>query len=97
MTTKYKIKNLDCAVWAERIETELIKQRDVSKAYVDRVNSTIETDLNDIIRLSRLVKNIEPSAEIEEIKNKPDVSEQKKIRKEIIRISVVVILLLAGL
>jgi len=69
---QYKIKNLDCAVCADRIETELIKHRGINKVSVDPVNSILETNLEDIVRLNKLVKKVEPGAVVEEIKKYND-------------------------
>jgi Zn2+/Cd2+-exporting ATPase len=78
-TNKYKIKNLDCAVCANRIELELNKQDDVKQASVDPVNAILETNLNDLARLNRIVKNIEPAAEVEEIKSTKAPDEQTRL------------------
>jgi Zn2+/Cd2+-exporting ATPase len=92
---KYKIRNLDCAVCANRIEVELSKQQDVKQAFVDPVNSTLETNITDIERLNRLVKNIEPGAEVEEMTKTPPPDQQTAV-KEIVQIAAVIILLLGA-
>jgi Zn2+/Cd2+-exporting ATPase len=95
-TNKYRIKNLDCAVCANRIELELSKQSDVRQASVDPVNSILETNISDLVRLNRLVKNIEPGAEVEEI-NKKIQSSEKSSLTEILQMAVVVIFLLTAI
>jgi Zn2+/Cd2+-exporting ATPase len=96
-TNKYKIKNLDCAVCANRIELELNKQDDVKQASVDPVNAILETNLNDLARLNRIVKNIEPAAEVEEIKSMKAPDEQTRAYREIVQIFVVISMLLGSL
>jgi Zn2+/Cd2+-exporting ATPase len=95
-TNKYRIKNLDCAVCANRIELELSKQSDVRQASVDPVNSILETNISDLGRLNRLVKNIEPGAEVEEVTKSIQPSEKSSI-KEVVYMAVVILLLLTAI
>jgi Zn2+/Cd2+-exporting ATPase len=93
---KYRIRNLDCAGCAGRIELELSKQKDIRQISVDPVNSILETDLDDISRLNKLVKKIDPGAVVEEFNKTSIPAEQKDTHKEIFQIAVVILLLLTA-
>jgi Zn2+/Cd2+-exporting ATPase len=93
-TVKYRIKNLDCASCAVRIEEALIKNNEVKQISVDPVHSVIETNIRDIEKLNRLVKEVEPDAVIEEIVRKVPEPETGFMDKELFRILIVIFIML---
>ncbi len=93
---KYRIKNIDCAACANKLEIELGKRSEIDNIHIDPLNSILETDMTDINKLRGLIRNIEPAAEIEKINPEP-VEVDKNFRREIIQIITVVVLLVTGL
>ncbi len=62
---KYKLKNLDCASCASKIEDGLTKLGEVKFVNVNFVHSTMTIDTNDIEKVKSKIKEIEPEVEIE--------------------------------
>jgi Cd2+/Zn2+-exporting ATPase len=61
---KYKLKNLDCAACASRIEEGLTKLQEVKFVNVNFVQSTLTVDTDDIAKVKSVMKGIEPDVEI---------------------------------
>jgi Cd2+/Zn2+-exporting ATPase len=62
---KYKLKNLDCASCASKIEDGLTKLGEVKFVNVNFVHSTLTIDTDDIEKVKSKIKEIEPEVEIE--------------------------------
>jgi Cd2+/Zn2+-exporting ATPase len=63
---KYKLKNMDCASCAAKIEDGLSKMDDVKFVTVNFVNSSLEIEANDLDSVKRKIKDIEPDVELED-------------------------------
>ncbi len=95
---KYKLKNIDCASCAANLETGL-RKAGIDNS-VDFVSSTIITEALDLEKLRTEVRKIEPDVEVEKIETGNNTAEQglsKSAKNEIISMSIVLILFLAGL
>ena len=62
---KYKLKNLDCASCASKIEDGLTKLGEVKFVNVNFVHSTLTIDTDDLEKVKSKIKEIEPEVEIE--------------------------------
>ncbi|MCK9219145.1 MAG: cadmium-translocating P-type ATPase [Bacteroidales bacterium] len=97
---KYKLKNLDCASCAAKIEDGLTKMGEVKFVNVNFVHSTMTIDTDDIDKVKSRIKEIEPEVEIEtDDKGKAmiSVSELAENRQTIIKASLGLLLLVSGL
>jgi Zn2+/Cd2+-exporting ATPase len=97
---KYKLKNVDCAVCASKVEDALRSLDEVKNVSVDPVNSIINIDYGNLQKIQETVKKVEKAAEVEEYSaDKKKISHFPKffeVRNEIIKIFLTVALLLAG-
>ncbi|MFA7289769.1 MAG: heavy metal translocating P-type ATPase [Melioribacteraceae bacterium] len=63
---KYRLKNMDCASCAAKIEDGLSKMSVVKFVTVNFVNSSLEIDTENIDSVKQKIKDLEPDVEIEE-------------------------------
>ena len=97
---KYKLKNLDCASCASKIEDNLIKLEEVKFITVNFANSTMTIDTDNIERVKARIKEIESEVEVEDgddakaLVSKGELAENKRT---IIKAVVGLALLLIGL
>lgn len=63
---KYKLKNLDCASCASKIEDNLTKLEAVKFVSVNFANSSMTIDTNNLDKVKSKIKEIEPEVEIED-------------------------------
>jgi len=102
---KYKIKNIDCAACATKIEDELSKVPEVKFVSVNFANSTIQIEASDIEIVKQKIKEIEPEVEVLEMDSeissyakhfnfKNELTENKS---ELIKILSTLFLLVGGL
>jgi Cd2+/Zn2+-exporting ATPase len=97
---KYKLKNLDCASCASKIEDNLTKLNGVKFVNVNFANSILTIDADNIEKVKTRIKEIEPEVEIEENdKEKIFVSksELEENKWTIIKAASGLFLLLAGI
>lgn len=102
---KYQLKNIDCASCAAKIEDGLAKMPEVKFVSVNYANSTMQIDAPDIEEVKQKIKEIEPEVEVveptEEIYasvKKPAIKDELiENKKELIKISVTLLLLAVGL
>src|SRR5690554_1251412 len=97
---KYRIKNIDCASCAARIEEGVRKLEDVRFVSVNFATASITLDAIDLDQVKQRIKEIEPDVELEDFsKRKPLVSpsELTENRWTIIQAVTGLILLLAGI
>lgn len=93
MLAKYKISNLDCTNCAAKIESHLKKHAAVRDVSLDFVTLTLHIDTDDIEKVRREIKKIEPQVEItlpereSSAKTKPGGVEFS-LKKEVATISV---------
>jgi len=66
---KYKIKNIDCAACATKIEDELSKVPEVKFVSVNFANSTIQIEASDIEIVKQKIKELEPEVEVLEMES----------------------------
>ncbi len=88
---KYKLKNLDCADCALKIENGLKKLDSVQFASINFATAQLRIDTEDIAEAEKLIKNLEPEVEIVK-KEDQNGEEELNVRSELIRLG----LLLAG-
>ncbi|MBI5538639.1 MAG: cadmium-translocating P-type ATPase [Bacteroidia bacterium] len=78
---KYKLKNLDCASCASKIEHSIAKLDDVKFVNVNFANSTMIIDTDNIEKVKAQIQKIEPEVEVEEnekiIVAKSEIAENK--------------------
>ena len=97
---QYKLKNLDCASCAAKIEEGLAKLEEVNFANVNFANLTLTVDTKDLEKVKRKIKEIEPDVEVleqDEEKNIVTTSELAEHKVAIIKAITATILLLAGI
>ncbi len=92
---KYKIKNLSCATCASKIENSVAKLEDVNFVSVNFANSSIQIDAKDLEKVKRKIKEIEPEVEI--IEDGKDNDEEYHAGKELFKLSLIIIALIAGI
>lgn len=63
---KYKLKNLDCASCAAKIEDNLTKLGEVKFVAVNFANSTMTIDTDNLEKVKARIKEIEPEVEVED-------------------------------
>lgn len=66
---KYKLKNLDCASCAAKIEDNISRLGEVRFVNVSFANSTITVDTDDIEGVKKKIREIEPEVEFEQEEN----------------------------
>ena len=76
---RYKLKNLDCASCAIKIEEELKRQEGVKFAAVNFVTSELVVDAKDFSKVIETVKRVEPEIEIESFEERLDNSKKREI------------------
>ncbi len=94
---KYKLKNLDCANCAIKIERELKKQKDVKFAAVNFSTSELVVDAKNIENVLETIKKVEPEVEVLELVGEGARDEGEDPKKEIIPIVVSAILFVTGI
>ncbi len=97
---QYKLKNLDCANCAAKIEEGLTKLEEVKFANVNFANLTLTVDVSDIEKVKNKIKEIEPGIELigaEEEKKLVSTSELAEHKPEILKAVSATLLLLAGI
>lgn len=97
---KYRLKNIDCASCAAKIEDGLSKMEGVKSCSVNFANSSLFIDTDNIESVKKKIKEIEPEVEVEEMHdNKPAqaVSLLQENKEELIKIFLTILLLAAGL
>ncbi len=97
---QYKLKNLDCANCAAKIEEGLTKLEEVKFANVNFANLTLTVDASDIEKVKNKIKEIEPGVELigaEEEKKLVSTSELAEHKPEILKAVSATLLLLAGI
>ena len=97
---KYKLKNLDCASCATKIEDNLAKLEDVKFVTINFATSSMTIDTDDFEKVKSKITEVEPEVEIEDadvlIEDTPK-SLLAENQRAIIKASIGGLLLLAGL
>ncbi|MFN8254176.1 MAG: heavy metal translocating P-type ATPase [Bacteroidales bacterium] len=97
---KYKLKNLDCASCASKIEVNLTKLGEVKFVNVNFANSTLTIDTDNLEKVKSKIKEIEPEVEVEDIdkeKTLVSTSELAENKWTIIKAASGLLLLITGL
>lgn len=97
---KYRIKNIDCASCAARIEEGVRKMEDVKFVSVNFATASITLDTGNLENVRQKIKEIEPDAEIEEYSQKNQLitgSEIAENQRTIIQAIAGLLLLIGGL
>jgi len=101
---KYKLKNLDCASCAAKIENELKKSADVKSVSVDFASSILHIETDNINKIKIKIKEIEPEVEVISLsapepfaKSSFSINEFAENKSTIIKIVLVVALLIFGI
>jgi len=95
---KYKLRNLDCANCAAKIEDGVSKLKYVKFVNVNFAGSTITIDTDNLKKVKATIKGIEPDVEIEDDENEfVSKSEIQENRWTIIKAVSGILLLLAGI
>jgi Cd2+/Zn2+-exporting ATPase len=96
---KYKLKNVDCASCAAKIESSLLKSGNFKEVSVDTAANILSIDTDDISELQRQIKKVEPDVIVEIFtKKKSDDTEfGKKNNYKLIRILLVVLIFIPGI
>lgn len=97
---KYRIRNLDCASCAARVEEGVRKLEDVRFVSVNFAAESITLDTGNLEKVRQKIKEIEPGAELEEFSNKKRLITAGEIaenRRTIFRIAAGLLLLTGGL
>ena len=88
MKYKYKLTELDCANCANKIEENLLKDKNIINANVNfsKLTLTVETNLENNVTeyVTKIIKSIEPDVNILEISS--DIKTKKKEYKDLLRI-----------
>ena len=97
---RYKLKNMDCASCASKIEDSLTKLDEVKFVNVNFATSSMTIDTDDFEKVKSKITEVEPEVEIEVAgKGKTDVSKNllAEHKWSIIKISAGILLLVFGL
>ncbi|HBG69927.1 MAG: cadmium-translocating P-type ATPase [Bacteroidetes bacterium GWF2_43_63] len=97
---KYKLKNLDCASCASKIEGGVAKLEDVKFVNVNFATSTLTIDADNMEKVKARIKEIEPEVEIEDndkVKTIVSTNELVENKWAIIKATSGLLLLLAGM
>lgn len=88
MKYKYKLTELDCANCANKIEENLLKDKNIINANVNfsKLTLTVETNLENNVTeyVTKIIKSVEPDVNILEISS--DIKTKKKEYKDLLRI-----------
>ncbi len=93
---KYRLKNIDCAICASKIENELKKIDKFKNASVDPALNTLTIDSTDLQLVEKIIHKVEPEVKVEKLDRKlnPFSADKSKIKKEIVKILLVLHFLL---
>ena len=97
---KYKLKNLDCASCATKIEGSLTKLEEVKFVTVNFANSTLTIDTDNFEKVKSKIKEIEPDVEIldpDKVKTTVTAKDLAENRVAIIKAISGLVLLIAGI
>lgn len=97
---KYKLKNLDCASCAAKIEDRLTKLDGVKFVTVNFATASMTLDTDDFEKVKDKIKQIEPEVEIEDAgkeRTRISTSELAENKRTIIKAISAIILLIAGI
>ena len=97
---KYKLKNLDCASCAAKIEDNLTKLGEVKFVTVNFANSTMTIDTDNLEKVKARIKEIEPEVELEDIDKEKAIvstSELAENKWTIVKAISGLLLLIAGM
>ena len=97
---KYKLKNLDCASCAAKIEDNLTKLSEVKFVNVNFANSTMTIDTDNLEKVKSRIKEIEPEVEFEDSDKEKTIvstSELAENKWTIIKVISGILLLVAGM
>jgi len=97
---KYKLKNLDCANCAAKIEEGVRKLEDVKFVAVSFANLSLTIDTDNLEKVKKRIKEIEPEVEVEEDDKEVKMvstSELAENREAIVKASIGILLLLTGI
>jgi Cd2+/Zn2+-exporting ATPase len=96
---KYRLRNIDCAVCASKIENELKKVAKFKNASVDSTLNTLTIDSTDLQLVEKIIHKVEPDVKVEKLDRKvnPFSTNKSKIRQEIVRILLVLALFIIGM
>ena len=96
---KYRLRNIDCAVCASKIENELKKVAKFKNASVDSALNTLTIDSTDLQLVEKIIHKVEPDVKVEKLDRKvnPFSTNKSKIRQEIVRILLVLALFIIGM
>jgi Cd2+/Zn2+-exporting ATPase len=96
---KYKLKNVDCTSCAANIERSLLKTGEFKEVSVDMATNILSIDTDDISKLQRQIKIIEPdvSVEVFSLKKSEKTESGEKVKYELIRILLVVLIFSSGM
>lgn len=97
---KYKLKNLDCASCAAKIEDGVGKLKEVKFVSVNFATASMTIDTDDLEKVKSTIKEIEPEVEIEDNNNQKTIvssSELAENKWTIIKAISGILLLAAGL
>jgi len=97
---KFRLKNMDCASCAAKIEENLSALEEVKFVNVNFANSVMTIDTNDMEKVRSKIRNLEPEVEIEDDKNEMKLvsgGELAENKWTIIKAVTGILLLVAGL
>ena len=97
---KFRLKNLDCASCALKIEDNLTKLGEVKFVTVNFANSTMTIDTDNLEKVKARIKEIEPEVELEDINKEKAIvstSELAENKWQIIKAVSGILLLVAGM
>jgi Cd2+/Zn2+-exporting ATPase len=96
---KYILKNIDCTSCATNIESSLLKSGKYRHVSVDSATNILSIDTNDYSELEKQIKKVEPNVSIEIYSSKKLGNNKKpaKIKQEITRILLVVLIFSFGM
>ncbi len=95
----YKIKNLDCASCAAKIENGIAELEEVEFVSVNFANSTIQIETDNFDKVKKRIKKLEPGIEIyENISQKEEADKEEfNVKKELLKIGSIISFLIAGI
>ena len=95
---KYKLKNMSCASCAAKLEDGITKLDDVKFVSVNFANSFIQIDTDNIEKVKKKIKEIEPEVElVEKTAGQDEKEEEFNIKKELLKIASIITFLVAGI
>lgn len=99
MKYKYKLTELDCANCANKIEENLLKDKNIINANVNfsKLTLTVETNLENNVKeyVTKIIKSVEPDVNILEISS--DIKTKKKEYKDLLRIIIGTLISVLGI